>query len=211
MRRSHPARHQGILGLFALVGIVAVLVGMAPREGTARKEAAPAPATKPAVMPLFSWSEPAKNPVRLHVLADERRVVGWLNGADFSGQKVHVQADDTDITVPVNESNTFVWEYAVKQPTRATFRLGDLHRSIRCSAKLRARSRFSRLIASPTAPQTCTPRPSFAARGHEEWQLLRTRPSRHTSFRSKRHDRHSNEAYQRRLWPRYRLVRLRGR
>ena len=114
-----------LAALLGIVGIVAVLVGMAPREGTARKEPAPAPATKPAVVPLFSWSEPAKNPVRLHVLADERRVVGWLSGADFTGQTVRVQAGDIDVTVPVTEANTFLWDYAVKQPTRATFRLGD--------------------------------------------------------------------------------------
>ena len=134
MQRSSPALRQGLLALFALIGVAALLIGLSPREAAPTKAVAAAPAeaaaAKPAVVPLFTWSEPAKNPVRLHLLADGRRVVGWLSGADFAGQKVRVQADHDEATVSVNESNTFTWDYAVKAATRVTFSLGDLQRTM---------------------------------------------------------------------------------
>ena len=82
-------------------------------------------------MPLFTWTERrAESRSSAPALSDRRRVTGWLSGADFSGQKVRVKAGDTDATVTVNESNTFSWEYAVKEATPATFRQGDLQRTL---------------------------------------------------------------------------------
>jgi hypothetical protein len=134
MRNPSPALRQGLLTAFVLIGMVAVLVGLSPRPEALSRVLAVPPATsetpKPETAPLFTWSEPAKNPVRLHLLGDSRRVVGWLSGADFAGQKVRVQAGETTTNVTVDASNTFTWDYAVKAATRVTFILGDLQRTM---------------------------------------------------------------------------------
>src|SRR5262245_6347497 len=57
----------------------------------AKPEAGPMP--RP--VPLFAETEPAKNPIRLHLQEDGRKIHGWVSGTeDFSGRPIYVKVGD---------------------------------------------------------------------------------------------------------------------
>jgi alpha-2-macroglobulin len=124
--RTRPAVARTLTVLGALA---AVLCWVAPGHQASSRPAAPAPselAPMPRVAepaPLFAEVEPAKNPVRLCLQDDGRKVLGWISGAvDYEGQPVRVlQGDKRVDRVQIGKGNTFTWEYKLDKPTPVTF------------------------------------------------------------------------------------------
>ncbi|HTU20570.1 MAG TPA: alpha-2-macroglobulin family protein [Gemmataceae bacterium] len=74
---------------------------------------------------------PARNPERLHLLADANKVVGWISGTrDHAGAAVTVVADKVRESVTVQPGNTFTWPYKVQAATRAVFSFDKLRETI---------------------------------------------------------------------------------
>ncbi len=75
--------------------------------------------------PLFADIEPAKNPVRLCLQDDGRKVLGWVSGKiDYEGSRVRVRVEENTVaTLKLEKDNTFNWEYKFDKPTKATFQL----------------------------------------------------------------------------------------
>ena len=73
--------------------------------------------------PLFAEVEPAKNPVRLCLQDDGRKVLGWISGtADHEGHSVSVTWGKESVgEVRIGKGNTFTWEYALDKPTPVSF------------------------------------------------------------------------------------------
>ena len=77
------------------------------------KETAPAPLAS-----LYPKTVPAKNPVELHVEADDRKVFGWVSGTrSFANRPVRITAGGKTHEVRLRQDNTFAWEYRVEKPT----------------------------------------------------------------------------------------------
>src|SRR5258708_9336256 len=74
-------------------------------------------------VPLYAEVEPAKNPIRMMLQDDGRKVVGWISGAgDFAGYTVTVRINDEKTAdLKIQKGNTFTWEYKLDKPTKATF------------------------------------------------------------------------------------------
>jgi hypothetical protein len=105
-------RRLGLLGIIALALVTALGRSGPPRETT----------TLP----------PARNPERLHLLADAVKVVGWISGTnDHAGATVTVTARGVRESLTVQPGNTFSWPYKVDAPTRVEFALGKLRQTIR--------------------------------------------------------------------------------
>ena len=89
----HPRRAVA-RNLAVLTAIAAVVFWLAPGHQAASNPAKPGPA-EPAPMPrlaepapLFAEVEPAKNPVRLCLQDDGRKVLGWISGTtDYEGRR----------------------------------------------------------------------------------------------------------------------------
>lgn len=74
---------------------------------------------------------PARNPERLHLLADAGKVVGWISGTkDHAGAAVTVAAPGVRESLTVQPGNTFTWPYKVEKAARAVFTLGKLREAI---------------------------------------------------------------------------------
>lgn len=74
---------------------------------------------------------PARNPQRLHLLADAVKVVGWIGGTkDYAGATVTVTAPGVRENLTVQPGNTFTWPHKVNTATRAEFTLGKLRQTI---------------------------------------------------------------------------------
>ena len=74
----------------------------------------------------------ARNPERLHLLADAAKVVGWISGTkDHAGAAVTVTAGGVRESLTVQPGNTFTWPYKVQAATRAAFTFGKLRQTIR--------------------------------------------------------------------------------
>ena len=104
-------RRLGLLGVFALALVAALGRSGPPRNTTARV--------------------PARNPERLHLLADTAKVVGWISGTnDHAGSTVTVAAAGVRERLTVQPGNTFTWPYKVHAATRAAFSVGKLRQTI---------------------------------------------------------------------------------
>jgi alpha-2-macroglobulin len=82
--------------------------------------------------PLFAEIEPAKNPLRLCLQDDGRKVLGWISGTDdFKGWPVYVTIDgdkEKREAIHVDKGNTFVWEYKLDKPTKVGFHVTNGNR-----------------------------------------------------------------------------------
>src|SRR5689334_21371495 len=98
-RRSRLAF--GTLGALAVLAAAAAVLVMPQNQasgeakpGTPEATAKPRPADPP---PLYADIEPAKNPRRLCVQDDGRKVLGWVGGSeDFAGRRVRVLVDQKE-------------------------------------------------------------------------------------------------------------------
>ncbi|MGH7222331.1 MAG: MG2 domain-containing protein, partial [Gemmataceae bacterium] len=105
-------RRLGLLGVFALALVAALWRSGPPRKTTTL--------------------HPARNPERLHLLADAVKVVGWISGTkDHAGATVTVTVSGARESLTVQPGNTFTWPYKVHAATRAAFVLGKLRQTIR--------------------------------------------------------------------------------
>src|SRR5579862_7091530 len=105
-----------ILGSAAV--IFAAIYGMSSTNPVnskpAEPEAAPAPRPAADIVPLYAHVETAKNPVRLCLQDDGRKVLGWVAGKfDLAGRPVYitVKGNSKRETVTVAKDNTFTWSY----------------------------------------------------------------------------------------------------
>jgi uncharacterized protein YfaS (alpha-2-macroglobulin family) len=101
---------------------------MAPLRQAASNPAKPEAGPMPRVAeptPLFADIEPAKNPIRLCLQDDGRKVLGWISGtSNLKGRPVYVTIDgnkDRRETIEVKEDNTFTWAYKLDKPTKVSF------------------------------------------------------------------------------------------
>jgi alpha-2-macroglobulin len=89
-------------------------------------EAEPAPMPRLAEpVPLYADTEPARNPVRLSLQDDGRKVLGWVSGTkDFKGKPVFISVDGkahNGEVVNVQAGNVFTWDYKLEKPTSVAF------------------------------------------------------------------------------------------
>jgi hypothetical protein len=112
------------LGLLASAGLVLMLLALVcPGE---QSPAAPKRPTSEGVI------QKARNPERLILLVDSRRVHGWVSGTrNHAGRQVLVMVEgQAHDWVPVQADNTFSWSCKVNRPTRALFVLGSLKEKV---------------------------------------------------------------------------------
>lgn len=77
---------------------------------------------------------PARNPERLHLLADAVKIVGWISGArDHAGACVTVTAPGVRENLTIQPGNTFTWPYKVHAAARASFTFGTHRQTIALS------------------------------------------------------------------------------
>jgi uncharacterized protein YfaS (alpha-2-macroglobulin family) len=119
----------------AFLAILAAGGIFATGNGAADGPAAPAAATAPAVTPVFARTTPARNPATMCLLADERKVVGWISGKqDAAGKEVTVECNGLTQSVLVQEGNVFTWRFKADKPVEAAFTLGSLKQTIKLQA-----------------------------------------------------------------------------
>ena len=95
----------------------------------------PAAAAEPAASQVFGRTSPARNPSTMCLLADERKVVGWISGKkDFAGTEVTVECNGLTQSVLVQDDNVFTWRFKTDKPVDATFTLGNLKQTIKLQA-----------------------------------------------------------------------------
>lgn len=75
--------------------------------------------------PLFADIEAAKNPIRLCLQDDGRKVLGWISGTEeLKGRPVSITIEgnkaDREV-VRVESDNTFTWKYKLDKPAKAEF------------------------------------------------------------------------------------------
>ncbi len=122
--RSRPLL--AILG--GAVVVLAALIGFSSTSPVNSKPADPelAPAPRPAVdaVPLYAEIEPARNPTRLCLQDDGRKVLGWISGKfDLAERPVYITVNGASKreTIKVAKDNTFAWDYKLKVPTQVEF------------------------------------------------------------------------------------------
>lgn len=78
--------------------------------------------------PLHVEGQPASNPVRLHVVADGRRLLGWISGqAPLGKGSVEIHLDGRlAVDAPIRADRTFEWGYDIVEATGAEVVYGDL-------------------------------------------------------------------------------------
>ena len=83
--------------------------------------------------PLFTRTTPAENPLRLCLIRDGQKVLGWISGRDSrTGCPVVVTCGDRPLaSAIVQADNTFTWHYRVDKPTDVTFTFGKQSGSLR--------------------------------------------------------------------------------
>lgn len=118
---------------FATLGVLAVLAAvilwLTPSRQVISNAAKPGdPETLPTPRlaeptPIFADIEAAKNPIRLCLQDDGRKVLGWVSGyEEFTGHRVTVMVDKKEeARLEVGKDNTFTYEYKFDKPTTATF------------------------------------------------------------------------------------------
>src|SRR5262249_23480543 len=90
-----------VLSLTTLTAIGVAVLALSPNHQAsstpAGSEAGPMPRlAEPA--PLFAEIVPAKNPVRMCLQDDGRKVLGWISGTiDYEGMPVRVRVDDKNV------------------------------------------------------------------------------------------------------------------
>jgi Alpha-2-macroglobulin family/Bacterial Alpha-2-macroglobulin MG10 domain/MG2 domain/A-macroglobulin TED domain len=90
----------------------------------------PDPASKTAPPSLYSKIDPAHNPERLTLIADEQKIVGWISGVkDHSGEVVSVRIGRETEEVKIEPGNIFTWNYKVTKATRVHFTMAALQQS----------------------------------------------------------------------------------
>jgi uncharacterized protein YfaS (alpha-2-macroglobulin family) len=84
------------------------------------------PGKPPQRIPLYSQTQAAKNPERLTLVADGRKVIGWISGTtDYAGSEATVTVGTKTEKLRISEENSFAWEYQVEKNTRAEFTFRD--------------------------------------------------------------------------------------
>jgi hypothetical protein len=116
----------------ALLGIIAFAVALlclnpawrvtptAAEPG--KSELAPVPRLAD-IVPLYAETEPAKNPVRLSLQDDGRKVLGWISGnLDLRDRPVAILIDGAKREeCKVQAGNVFTWQYKCEKPVSVTF------------------------------------------------------------------------------------------
>src|SRR5262245_45841080 len=129
MTQSHSPRRKHLSLVPKLAGwaaLAAVALALLPARPGATSPAGTELGPKPRLAdpaPLFAVVEPAKNPVRLCLQDDGRKVLGWLSGTiDYEGLPVRVlQGDKSIARIQIEKGNTFNWQYKLDKPTPVTF------------------------------------------------------------------------------------------
>jgi uncharacterized protein YfaS (alpha-2-macroglobulin family) len=83
------------------------------------------PSDKPRQPVASPRIEPAKNPIRLLLHDDGRKIVGWVSGTrDLAGQVVEITLSDERRVrkVKLGKDNTFTWPYTVAGATKVQFK-----------------------------------------------------------------------------------------
>jgi hypothetical protein len=125
------------VAMVVLAGVLAgalVLRAEKPAHPPESGEASAAKAARAAAskQPFFAGTEPAANPVRLCLLPDGRKVLGWISGKKtHTGREVTVQHGAVTQTILVQRDNTFTWYHRVEQPADVAFSVGALKESVR--------------------------------------------------------------------------------
>src|SRR5436305_11012761 len=131
MKRSFLPQHVPLTLLSALPVLAIVGIWFTPNWQASSNPAKPG-MTEPGPMPrlaeptpLFTEIEPAKNPIRLCLQDDGRKVLGWVSGTEeLKGRPVYVTVDGNKAkreTVHIDKDNTFTWEYKLDKPTKVEF------------------------------------------------------------------------------------------
>jgi alpha-2-macroglobulin len=121
--RSRPWR-------LALIGIVvAACCGFLLTQALGRRAEDSSTSSSPA--PLYHTIDPAHNPERLTVIADARKIVGWISGVkDHAGEEVTVRIGKLLEKVKIEQGNLFTWNFTVTDSTRVEFSLDAMKQSI---------------------------------------------------------------------------------
>lgn len=117
-----------VFSLGALLTLGVAICLLSPNHQAASNPATTEAGPKPRLAeptPLFASIEPAKNPIRLSLQDDGRKVLGWISGTwNLKGRPVYVTIDGDKSkreTIEVREDNTFLWEYKLDKPTKVGF------------------------------------------------------------------------------------------
>ncbi len=126
-QRLLPRRTRLSFAALGAIAITAVVLWLIPSRqvisNAAKPEAETAPMPRLAEpTPLFAEIEPAKNPIRLCLQDDGRKVLGWVSGyEEFTGHEVRILVDKKEkARLEVGKDNTFTYNYKFDKPTTVT-------------------------------------------------------------------------------------------